>query len=39
MFNLYGHKNIQNLSDEYKNLRLHIALERADMNEDWDFNS
>jgi len=35
MFDFYAHANIQSISDEYKNLRLHIALERADMNKDW----
>jgi len=35
MFDFYAHTNIQNISDEYKKVRLHIALERADMNKDW----
>lgn len=35
MFDFYCHTNIENISDEYKKVRLHIALERADMNKDW----
>ena len=35
MFDFYAHKNIQNISEEYKNIRLHIALEKADINKDW----
>ena len=29
------HKNNENIPIEYRKLSLHIALERADMNEDW----
>jgi hypothetical protein len=31
----YCHNNC-NIDDEYKKLRIHIALERADINKDWD---
>jgi len=29
------HKNKKNIPEEYKELMLHIALERADKNKDW----
>ncbi len=34
MFDYYIHLQEQNISEEYKNCRIHIALERADMNKD-----
>jgi len=36
MTNFYIHSNDQSLSDNYKNLRLHIALEKSDNDKDWD---
>ena len=30
------HNQNQNIPNEYRKLSLHIALERADMNKDWD---
>ena len=35
MFNYYIHLQDQDIPQEYKNLRIHIALEKSDMNKDW----
>ena len=35
MFNYYIHLQNKDIPQEYKNLRIHIALEKADIDKDW----